>query len=83
MERWRNIEDSIMKRQEQDRLTHVEVTLSKLDAKVDVLKNNHLAHMEKSMDSLDKRVEKMDMRIWAIVFGIVTILAATVVGNLY
>ena len=72
-----------MNNKEQDRLTQVEIDTKMIKSDIATIKNNHLKHIEKSMDSMDKRVEKMDMRIWAVVFGIVTILAATVVGNLY
>ena len=31
---------------------------------IDTIKNNHLHHIEKDMASMDKRVEKMDTRLW-------------------
>ena len=44
---------------------------------IDTIKNNHLAHIEKDMASMDKRIEKMDNRIWW-VLGILVV--STVIG---
>lgn len=44
---------------------------------IDTIKNNHLHHIEKDMASMDKRVEKMDNRIWW-VLGILVV--STVIG---
>jgi len=41
------------------------------------IKDNHLTHIEKDMASMDKRIEKMDMRIWAV---LILLLASTVVA---
>lgn len=41
------------------------------------IKDNHLSHIEKDMASMDNRIEKMDMRIWAV---LVLLLASTVVA---
>ena len=44
---------------------------------IDTIKNNHLHHIEKDMDSMNKRVEKMDNRIWWVLSILVL---STVVG---
>ena len=49
------------------------------DIKQDIatIKDNHLFHIEKDMASMDKRIEKMDARIWW-VLGL--LVAGTVLG---
>ena len=38
--------------------------ISEIKSSIDTIKNNHLHHIEKDMSSMDKRIEKMDNRIW-------------------
>ena len=49
------------------------------DIKQDIatIKDNHLFHIEKDMASMDKRIEKIDARIWW-VLGL--LVAGTVLG---
>jgi len=37
-----------------------------------VIKNNHLAHMALDIDRIEKKVEKMDTRVWAILILLVS-----------
>ena len=53
--------------------------ISDIKTSIDVIKNNHLHHIEKDMLSMDKRIEKMDMRLWAILLILV---GSTVVGGI-
>jgi hypothetical protein len=45
--------------------------LDDLAREIDLIKNNHLAHMAEDIDRLDKRLEKMDNRVWAILLLLV------------
>lgn len=38
--------------------------ITDIKSSIDTIKNNHLHHIEKDMASMDKRIEKMDNRIW-------------------
>lgn len=38
---------------------------------IKVIKDNHLAHMAEDIDRLEKKVEKMDSRVWAILLLLV------------
>ena len=42
-----------------------------------VIKNNHLAHIEKDMDKQSQKIEKMDARLWW-VLGL--LVASTLIG---
>ena len=55
------------------RLVHIEAVLEEM-------KTNHLAHIEKSMESLDAKYTKIDDRLWAVSFGIMVQALAVAVG---
>ena len=42
------------------------MTLKELAKEIETIKNNHLAHMAEDIDRIEKKVEKIDARIWAI-----------------
>lgn len=48
------------------------MTLKELAREIDTIKNNHLAHMAEDIDRIEKKVEKMDTRVWAILILLVT-----------
>ena len=41
-------------------------TLKELAKEIDVIKNNHLAHMAEDIDRVETKVDKIDNRVWAI-----------------
>ena len=47
---------------------------------IDVIKNNHLSHIEKDMASLDKRIEKMDNRVWWVLGILVVSTVISMIG---
>jgi hypothetical protein len=47
------------------------MTLKDLAREIDLIKNNHLAHMAQDIDRIEKKVEKMDARVWAILLLLV------------
>jgi len=51
------------------------MTLKELAKEIDIIKNNHLAHMAQDIDKLDRKVTAMDGRLW----WILGILVAAVV----
>lgn len=40
--------------------------ISQIQDDIKTIKDNHLHHIEKDMSKMERTVEKMDMRIWAI-----------------
>jgi uncharacterized protein Yka (UPF0111/DUF47 family) len=42
------------------------MTLKELAKEIDIIKNNHLAHMAEDIDRVENKVDKIDNRIWAI-----------------
>jgi len=47
------------------------MTLKELAIEIETIKNNHLAHMAQDIDRIEKKVEKMDGRVWAILLLLV------------
>jgi hypothetical protein len=48
------------------------MTIKELAKEIDIIKNNHLAHISDDIDQINKKIEKMDARIWAILLLLVT-----------
>lgn len=53
------------------------MTLKELAKEIEIIKNNHLAHMQEDIDRIEKKIEKIDMRLWAILLLLVS---ATVIS---
>ena len=47
-------------------------TIKELAKEIELIKSNHLAHMAEDIDKMDKKIEKMDTRVWAILILLVT-----------
>jgi hypothetical protein len=70
---------------QEKRLTQVELDCKIIRTDINTIKNNHLAHIESTIGSLDRKIDKLETRVWAILFGIVmlglTNIIATIIGN--
>ena len=47
---------------------------------IDTIKTNHLSHIEKDMSSMDRRIEKMDNRIWWVLGILVVSTVISMIG---
>jgi len=47
------------------------MTIKELAKEIELIKSNHLAHMAEDIDRIEKKVEKMDGRVWAILLLLV------------
>jgi hypothetical protein len=47
------------------------MTLKELAIEIEIIKNNHLVHLAQDIDRVEKKVEKMDNRVWAILILLV------------
>ena len=54
-------------------------TIKELDAKIENIRDNHLAHMAEDIDRIETKVDKMDNRLWAVLVLII----ASVVGVVF
>jgi hypothetical protein len=57
------------------------MTLKELAKELDIIKNNHLAHMAEDIDKVEKKIEKMDARVWAILLLLVGAVVLPAVVN--
>ena len=58
-----------------------EKRITQIETDIKTIKDNHLAHIEKDMSNMDSRIEKMDMRLWAILILLVGSVVVGVVSN--
>ena len=59
------------------------MTLKELTEIVINIRDNHLEHMKQDMDKLDKKVDKMDARLWWILAILVGATLIPVITNLF
>jgi hypothetical protein len=55
------------------------MTLKELAQEIKNIKENHLAHIEQDVSKLERRVESIDGRIWAVL----VILVGSVIGFIF
>lgn len=55
------------------------MTVQELTNIVLEIRDNHLQHMKEDMDKMDRRIEKMDARVWAILILLVSAVVIPVV----
>jgi len=61
--------------------TDTEIALLKRD--VETIRDNHLAHMAEDIDKLDKKIDKIDNRIWAILGLLIASVLAPMIANMF
>jgi hypothetical protein len=57
------------------------MTIKELAKELEVIKNNHLKHMAEDIDKVEKKLEKMDARVWAILLLLVGAVVLPAVVN--
>ena len=57
------------------------MTLKELAKEIEIIKNNHLAHMAQDIDKLDRKVTSMDNRLWWILAILVGATIVPVIGQ--
>lgn len=65
------------------RITQLEIDTRIIKSDISTIKNNHLKHIEKSMESMDNKIDKLDNRVWAILFSIVILAASNVIATFF
>ena len=60
-------------------MKELKAKVENIEKDIEIIKNNHLSHIEASMERMEKSMEKMDTRMWAIVFLII----ATSLGAMF
>lgn len=65
------------------RLTQLEIDANIIKTDLKSIKNNHLAHIESNIGSLDRKLDKLDTRVWQILFGIVILALSNIVATFF
>ena len=73
----------LKKAKQEVRLTQLEIDTKIISTDIKTIKDNHLAHIETTLGSLDKKIEKLDTRVWSILFGIVILAASNVIATFF
>jgi uncharacterized protein Yka (UPF0111/DUF47 family) len=60
------------------RLTQLEIDTQLISKDVKQIRDNHLHHMAQDIDRVENKIDKMDQRLWAIMFMIVALAASNV-----
>lgn len=58
------------------------MTLKELTEVVVNIRDNHLAHMQEDMDKIDKKVDKIDERLWAIIMLLIGSISVPIILKL-
>lgn len=62
------------------RLTQLEIDTGIIKTDLKVLRDNHLHHLAMDIEKMDKKIDKLDTRIFAILFSIITLIGSTLLS---
>lgn len=60
-------------------MKEIKAKVENIERDIDVIKNNHLSHIEASMERIEKTMTKLDNRMW----GIVVLILGAAVGSMF
>ena len=63
----------------EDRVEENSTDILHIKNAVDVIKNNHLTHIESDMAATKRSIEKIDNRVWAI---LIILVGSTIIGGI-
>jgi hypothetical protein len=61
----------------------IEQEVQEIKTDIKIIKENHLAHIEKDVNRIDKKMEKMDNRVWAILGLLVASVLAPMIAQMF
>ena len=65
------------------RITQLEIDTRIIKSDISTIKNNHLQHMAQDIDRIESKLDKLDNRVWAILFSIVILAASNVIATFF
>ena len=65
------------------RLTQLEIDTRIIKTDLKTLRDNHLHHMSQDIDRIENKLDKLDNRVWAILFSIVILAASNVIATFF
>ena len=70
-----------MNNEEQNQLEKNTLDIREIKNDIHIIKTNHLHHIEKDMARMDKTVERMDTKVWAILILLVSSVVLAFIGD--
>lgn len=61
----------------------IEQEVQEIKKDIEIIKTNHLAHIEKDVNRIDNKIEKMDNRLWAILGLLVASVLAPMIAQMF
>lgn len=58
-------------------------TLKDLQTKIELIEENHLKHMKEDIDRIERKVDKMDVRLWAILLVLISIVIGAAIKDVF
>ena len=65
------------------RITQLEIDTKIIRSDISTIKNNHLSHMQEDIDRIESKLDKLDTRVWSILFAIVILAASNVIATFF
>jgi len=65
------------------RLTQLEIDTQLISKDVKQIRDNHLSHMQEDIDRIESKLDKVDQRVWSILFAIVILAASNVIATFF
>jgi predicted nucleic acid-binding Zn-ribbon protein len=75
--------NQLEKAKQEVRLTQLEIDTKIIKSDIKVIRDNHLTHMAKDIDKIDTKVDKLDMRLWAVLILLVGSLLIPLIRSLW
>ena len=61
----------------------IEQEVQEIKTDIKIIKENHLAHIENDVTRLDKKLDKMDNRVWAVLAILVASVVAPLIAQMF
>jgi uncharacterized protein Yka (UPF0111/DUF47 family) len=71
------------KAKESVRLTQLEIDTQLISRDVKQIRDNHLQHMAQDIDRIENKLDKVDQRVYMILFSIVILAASNVIATFF
>ena len=65
------------------RLTQLEIDTKIIKTALKVLRDNHVHHLAMDIEKMDKKIDKLDQRVYMILFSIVILAASNVIATFF
>tara|TARA_R110002020_G_scaffold475902_2_gene714016 strand:- start:3064 stop:3318 length:255 start_codon:yes stop_codon:yes gene_type:complete len=79
----RNTDTEIKTKQTQFLDSSYDTQIALLKQDITTIKDNHLAHMSEDIDRIEKKVDKIDTRIWAVLGLLVASVLGPMIANMF